>query len=290
MSITIKKHKPLGIRLFVMVAALLAIEMPPLFGLKAFASSSETCSLLEERALNAFSRYKEIRNLNSSDASFNALQNLANYCPSAKTCSLIKDRVLDAKERHKQIGNINTSNALDLSLEFQAHYCMSNEYSQQPEREQHKQLPQETSSNEKKQISAKEESDRIKLMFDENNYEGIVQEARSGRKFLPSDFNTLGVAHYKTKRFEQAVNYFSAAEKQYPNDPVIKINMGDNYISYGYLEAAVEKYRDALALDPNNSLAQQRLKEAEAEIQHDAQKRQQKYDADFCKVFPTDCK
>ena len=86
-------------------------------------SSSRNCSLLTTRAQEAFDRYKEVRNVNSSNASFQSLQNLAQHCPSAKTCGLIRSRAEDAQRRHDQENNRNTAFALDTSLALLADNC-----------------------------------------------------------------------------------------------------------------------------------------------------------------------
>jgi len=88
---------------------------------------SEACPLLRERAERAFTRYQEVKNVNSANASLNALQNLANYCPSTETCKLIKSRATYAQQRHDEEGNRNTAAGLDSSLGLFAKYCQRND-------------------------------------------------------------------------------------------------------------------------------------------------------------------
>jgi|688.fasta_scaffold101954_1 hypothetical protein len=83
----------------------------------------DNCTLLYERAVAATNSYLRIGNIASSNASFDAIQSLADFCPSARTCDLISQRVGFAETRHKKIGNSNTSNALNFALRMKVHYC-----------------------------------------------------------------------------------------------------------------------------------------------------------------------
>ena len=116
------------------------------------------------------------------------------------------------------------------------------------------------SEKENRQIQAQEESVRINKMFEAKNYEGIAQEFTTDKYFLPSDFNTAGVAFYATGRYRVAVNTFLEAERTYPNDSVIKSNLGDAYDALGDQSNALKKYREALAIDPKNSRARENIK------------------------------
>lgn len=116
------------------------------------------------------------------------------------------------------------------------------------------------SAEEKKQIAAQEASVRINKMFEQKDYEGIVQEYRTGNNFLVSDFNTIGVATYAARRYSFALNAFLAAESNYPNNSVIKSNLGDAYDALGDQPNALKKYREALVIDPKNSRARENIK------------------------------
>lgn len=86
-------------------------------------NTNEACPALMSRAQQAFSRYQEIRNVNSSDASLRALESLGNYCPGPDTCNLIKRRAQDAQQRYDELQNRNASYALDASLSLLGKYC-----------------------------------------------------------------------------------------------------------------------------------------------------------------------
>lgn len=115
-------------------------------------------------------------------------------------------------------------------------------------------------ANEKAQIAAQEASVRINKMFEEKNYEGIVQEYRTGNNFLVSDFNRIGVATYAARRYSFALNAFLTAERNYPNSSVVKNNLGDTYDALSDQSNALKKYHEALALDPQNSRASEGIK------------------------------
>lgn len=86
-------------------------------------ATNEACPALMNRAQQAFSRYQELRNINSSDASLRTLQNLGSFCPTSETCDLIKRCAQDAQQRHVEVRNKNASSALDASLGLVAKYC-----------------------------------------------------------------------------------------------------------------------------------------------------------------------
>ena len=90
------------------------------------AVGGEVCPMLKERAQQALARYQETKNINSSNASLQSLQNLGNYCPYSETCDLIKSRVTYAQQRHNEEGNKNTAAGLDASLGLLAKYCQKN--------------------------------------------------------------------------------------------------------------------------------------------------------------------
>ena len=94
------------------------------------AVGGEVCPMLKERAQQALARYQETKNINSSNASLQSLQNLGNYCPYSETCDLIKSRVTYAQQRHNEEGNKNTAAGLDASLGLLAKYCQKNAASQ----------------------------------------------------------------------------------------------------------------------------------------------------------------
>lgn len=117
---------------------------------------------------------------------------------------------------------------------------------------------------EQEQIAAQENSTRIRSMFEAKNYEGIVKEYAPDKKFFVSDFNTIGIAMHATHRYRMAISIFLDAEKNYPNDSVIKSNLGDAYLSAGDADNALKKFREALAIDPQNARARLIIKRAAA--------------------------
>ena len=121
------------------------------------------------------------------------------------------------------------------------------------------QAPRVTTSTEKEQIAAREESEQIKWLFEAKNYEGIVQEFTSGKKFFFSDFGKIGAAFHLTGRHAQAVDILLQAEKYYPNDSLIKNDLGNSYTSLGDYSNALTKYLEAENLSPNDSVVKSNM-------------------------------
>jgi tetratricopeptide (TPR) repeat protein len=51
------------------------------------------------------------------------------------------------------------------------------------------------------------------------------------------------------------------AERSLPMNPAIKVTLGDLYKQQGILYKAVEKYEQALYVDPKNTLALKKIKQ-----------------------------
>lgn len=136
----------------------------------------------------------------------------------------------------------------------QAATVPQNQQSQPLSRDTFSQTPEATTSKEMEQIAAKEESDRIKWLYETKNYEGIVLEFTSDKKFFFSDYYKIGTAFYETGRHAQAVGILLQAEINFPDDSLIKNGLGNSYLSLGDMTNAIKKYQEAEALHPNNTV------------------------------------
>jgi len=113
---------------------------------------------------------------------------------------------------------------------------------------------------------ASRRSERMKKLFDAKDYYGVINEARSGR-FMSRDLDILGISFSSTGQLDDAIDVYKQAEKTFPNFPIVKRDLGDALLANGQSIAAIEKYREALAIEPSNISIQQRLKNAESEEQ-----------------------
>jgi Flp pilus assembly protein TadD len=72
------------------------------------------------------------------------------------------------------------------------------------------------------------------------------------------------------QQFPQAIAEFQAAVRLNPSDSMAHTNLGAAMAETGDLAAAREHLQKALQLDPNNSLAQEDLREVERRLSEQA--------------------
>ena len=109
---------------------------------------------------------------------------------------------------------------------------------------------------------AQQRSDRIRKLYEAKDYAGVIAEAKSG-KYMANEHSFLGLAFYLTNQFSDAIRVFKESERSFPSEPVIKIYLGDALFSNWQLIEAIEKYREALAMNPTDALCKQRIKQAQ---------------------------
>jgi ankyrin repeat protein len=102
-------------------------------------------------------------------------------------------------------------------------------------------------------------------LYDAKNYYGVIAESRAGQ-YMMSEHNVVGLAFYATNQFADAIRVFSESETGFPNEPVIKSNLGDALFSNRQPVEALAKYREALALNPNNPSFKQRIQQAQQAV------------------------
>ena len=117
------------------------------------------------------------------------------------------------------------------------------------------------------QSQSQQRSDRIRKLYEARNYKGVIVEARAGQYML-TEHNLVGLAFYATNQFSDAIVLFRESENNFPNNPVVKSNLGDAFFSNGQLIEAIEKYREALALSPNNESYKQRIQQVQQAVNH----------------------
>lgn len=114
------------------------------------------------------------------------------------------------------------------------------------------------------EAEGKQRSERINKLFEAKDYYGVIREVGSDQYQMQADeLNTLGISYYMTRKFDMAILMFQESEKILPEAAVIKRNIGDAFLAKGNYTSALEKYREALALDSNNNEIQQRIKYTE---------------------------
>ena len=64
--------------------------------------------------------------------------------------------------------------------------------------------------------------------------------------------DSLGWVHFKTNRFDSALNYLKRALELLPDDASIMEHLGDVYLKTGRNGEALDYYRRALEADPRN--------------------------------------
>ena len=75
----------------------------------------------------------------------------------------------------------------------------------------------------------------------------------------PDIHNILGVCHFKTDRFEQAVHHFQRAVELNPVSAIDYANLAINLQRLGRREEAIHNYQIALGQDPEISFAAENL-------------------------------
>lgn len=114
--------------------------------------------------------------------------------------------------------------------------------------------------------TAEQRSERMQILFSAKDYFGVISEARTGQ-YLVSDLNILGIAFYSTGQLNDAIEVFKQAENAYPNESIVKRNLGDALFSNGLSDKALEKYREALAMAPADQAIQQRVAKAKQAVE-----------------------
>jgi tetratricopeptide (TPR) repeat protein len=79
----------------------------------------------------------------------------------------------------------------------------------------------------------------------------------------PNDFglyNNRGIAYHATEEYEKAIADYNKAAELNPNDDSAYNNRGAAYEDTGNIEQAIADYRKAIELDPDNKTAKNNLK------------------------------
>lgn len=108
-------------------------------------------------------------------------------------------------------------------------------------------------------------SDRMVELYRAGNYYGVLDMTKSGA-YAPRDLNIIGLSYYATGHFDYAIVILQEAERAFPNESFIRSNLGDALFASGQSGAALEKYREALAMSPSNQTYQERVVKAEREV------------------------
>lgn len=93
-----------------------------------------------------------------------------------------------------------------------------------------------------------------------------VAKIRAAMQQQPSahGYSTIGMIYGKRGRAEEALEALSAAEKADPNFEMTYVYRGNIYASQGQAPMAIGEYKRALAINPNNTYAQQGLATAQS--------------------------
>lgn len=102
-------------------------------------------------------------------------------------------------------------------------------------------------------------------LYQAGDYYSVMAMAKSG-EYTSRDLNIIGLAYYSTGKFDYATILFQEAERAFPNESFIKSNLGDALFASGQSGAALEKYREALAMSPYDQTFQERVVKAEREV------------------------
>ena len=109
----------------------------------------------------------------------------------------------------------------------------------------------ESSDNQIAEADLSARSERMKELFEIEDFYGVIKEAEAGQ-YLADHANILGVSLYKTNQIERAILVFQQAEIIYPDKAVIKYNLGAAFLNYGKPAQALAKYCQALNIEPKN--------------------------------------
>jgi tetratricopeptide (TPR) repeat protein len=107
-----------------------------------------------------------------------------------------------------------------------------------------------------------EQNWHMSKLFESKDYYGVIAEAKL-KQCSTNELNMLGISLYSTKQYTEAINAFKQAETALPDEPVVKNNLGDALMAIGQANLALEKYRQALALNASNDVFKQRVAHAE---------------------------
>lgn len=72
-------------------------------------------------------------------------------------------------------------------------------------------------------------------------------------------YNYLGLCAQQMKRYQEALDYYTAAIKRFPNQTDFHINRGLTFEATGQMSRAVEDFKNALKPEPDNEIAKHNL-------------------------------
>jgi tetratricopeptide (TPR) repeat protein len=81
-------------------------------------------------------------------------------------------------------------------------------------------------------------------------------ELKPGNGYM---LDSLGWVYFRQKKVEQAIKYLKEAAAALPGDPNIAEHLGDVYAESGQLKEAIDNYGQALKLNPENKVLQQKI-------------------------------
>lgn len=112
----------------------------------------------------------------------------------------------------------------------------------------------ENSINLKHDIEAESSNqvDKLYELFNQKKYNEIIREVKSGN-YPRSNSNIIGLAYFQTNQYAPALKYFLEAEKIYPNDVIVKCNIGDTFLQLNKLSLSLAKYVEAYNIDNNHN-------------------------------------
>lgn len=91
----------------------------------------------------------------------------------------------------------------------------------------------------------------------------MAHEAVAAQPDNTSYLDTLGWVYYKLGNYEEARKYISRAIEKGDASPTVIAHMGDVFLRLNDHAKAVEFWKKALALDPNNQSLKEKLEQAE---------------------------
>ncbi len=105
----------------------------------------------------------------------------------------------------------------------------------------------------------------IETLFIAKDYAGVITAAKN-HACDAKEQNLLGIAYYSLQKYEQAAQAFSELEVLMPSDPIVKSNLADALLASGQNTAALEKYRQAAALNPTDPSYKKRIAQLERQM------------------------
>lgn len=91
----------------------------------------------------------------------------------------------------------------------------------------------------------------LEALFMQRNYPAVIAAAKQ-IQCTSQEQNMLGIAYYNVGQFAESVQAFKTLEDMLPNDAVVKGNLADALLAAGQHSQALDKYRQAQALAPND--------------------------------------